>query len=74
MTNTALALGLIDLQFVTLQTLVIQFIILCVVLWVLNKFVFKPYLAYLDEWEEKQKKVQEDYKNAEGILEEKRRE
>jgi len=52
---------------------VIQFIIILIVLWVLNKFVFRPYLAYLDEWEAKQKKVQEDYNNAESILEEKRK-
>jgi len=44
-----------------------------VVLWVLNKFIFRPYLAYLDEWEAKQAKVQEDYNNAESILEEKRK-
>ncbi len=66
------AQGLINLQFVTVETFIIQFIILLVVLWVLNKFVFKPYLAYLDEWEAKQEKVQEDYNNAEKILEEKR--
>ncbi len=63
---------MIDLKFVTVETFVIQFIILIMVIWILNKFVFKPYLAYLDEWEAKQKKVQEDYDNAEGILEEKR--
>ncbi len=58
---------MIDLKFVTVETFVVQFIILCIVLWVLNKFVFKPYLAYLDEWEEKQKKLEEDYKNIETI-------
>ena len=63
---------LTNLKFVTVETFVIQFIILLIVLWVLNRFIFKPYLAYLDEWEAKQKKVQEDYNNAEGILEEKR--
>ncbi len=64
---------LTNLQFVTVETFVIQFIIILIVLWVLNKFVFRPYLAYLDEWEAKQKKVQEDYNNAEAILEEKRK-
>ena len=63
--------GLINLQFVTVETFVMQFVILLVVLWVLNKFVFKPYLAYLDEWEEKQEKVKADYNNAESILAEK---
>lgn len=65
---------MIDLKFVTVETFVIQFVILVLVIWILNKFVFKPYLAYLDEWETKQKKVQEDYNNAEAILEEKRKE
>lgn len=64
---------LTNLEFVTVETFVIQFVILLVVLWVLNKFVFKPYLAYLDEWEEKQAKVQEDYNNADAILEEKKK-
>lgn len=72
-TQTAGSEWLTNLQFVTVETFVIQFIILLVVLWVLNKFVFKPYLAYLDEWEAKQKKVQEDYNNADAILEEKRK-
>lgn len=65
--------GLTNLQFVTVETFVIQFIILLVVLWVLNKFVFKPYLAYLDEWEEKQAKVKADYDNADAIVAEKTR-
>jgi F0F1-type ATP synthase membrane subunit b/b' len=62
-----------NLQFVTVETFVIQFIILLVVLWVLNRFIFKPYLAYLDEWEAKQEQVQADYNNAESILEEKQK-
>lgn len=76
MANTATPAdsGLMNLQFVTVETFIIQFLILLTVLWVLNKFVFKPYLAYLDEWEAKQKKVREDYNNAESILEEKKRE
>lgn len=72
MANTVSTERFLDLEFVTVPTFIMQFIILLVVLWVLNRFVFKPYLAYLDEWEAKQKKVQEDYNNAEGILEEKR--
>ena len=62
---------LMNLEFVTVETFIIQFIILVIVLWVLNKFIFRPYLAYLDEWEAKQAKVQEDYNNAEAILAEK---
>jgi len=47
-----------------------QFIILIVVLWVLNKFLFKPYLAYLDSWEDKQKKLEEDYNNIDKLISE----
>ena len=54
---------LTNLQFVTVETFVIQFIILMIVLWVLNKFVFKPYLAYLDEWEADVQKEIESSKN-----------
>lgn len=46
----------------------IQFIILLVVLWVLNKFIFRPYLEYLDQWEEKQKKLEEGYKNIDTLV------
>lgn len=59
---------LIDLKFVTLQTFIIQFVLLVLVLIVLNKFLFKPYLKYLDEWEEKQKKLEEDYKNIDKLV------
>ncbi len=61
-----------NFQFVTLETFVIQFVILLVVLYVLNRFIFTPYLAYLDEWEAKQKEVQENYDNADKILSEKK--
>ncbi len=57
-----------DFQFFTLETLLIQTIILIVILWVLNKFLFKPYLAYLDKWEENQKKLEEDYKNIDKLI------
>lgn len=59
-----------DFQFFTLETLIIQSIILFIILYVLNKFVFKPYLAYLDEWDEKQKKLEEDYKNIDKLVKE----
>ena len=59
-----------DFQFFTLETLIMQFIILIVVLWVLNKFLFKPYLAYLDSWEDKQKKLEEDYNNIDKLISE----
>lgn len=52
-----------DFQFFTLETMVIQTIILFIILFVLNKFVFKPYLSYLDEESEKRKRLEEDYNN-----------
>jgi F0F1-type ATP synthase membrane subunit b/b' len=64
---------LTNLQFVTVETFIIQFVILLVVLWVLNRFISTPYLAYLDQWEAKQEKVQADYNNAEAILAEKQK-
>lgn len=57
-----------DLKFVTVETFVMQFVILLLVIWVLNKFIFKPYLAYLDEMEGKQKKLEHDYKNIDKLI------
>ncbi len=59
-----------NLKFITVETFVIQFIILLFVLWVLNKYLFKPYLAYLDKWEDNQKKLEEDYKNIDKLIKE----
>jgi F-type H+-transporting ATPase subunit b len=41
----------------------IQFIIIVVIIIVLNKFVFKAYLSYLDDETEKRKKLEEDLVN-----------
>ncbi len=57
-----------NLQFVTIPTFIIQCIILGIIFWVLNKFIFQPYIKYLDEMEEKQKKVESDYKNIEWLI------
>jgi len=59
-----------DLKFITVETFIVQFIILLFVLWVLNKYLFKPYLAYLDKWEDRQKKLEEDYKNIDKLIKE----
>ncbi len=56
-----------DFKFFTLETIIIQFIILALILWVLNKFVFKPYLAYLDAEYDKRKKLESDYNNIEKL-------
>ncbi len=57
-----------DLKFVTPETFIIQFVILLLVIWVLNRFIFKPYLAYLDDLEWKQKKLEDDYKNIDRLI------
>jgi F-type H+-transporting ATPase subunit b len=51
-----------------LDALVYQTIILIVILYVLNKFLFQPYLQYLDEYSKKQKKIEEDYKNIDKLV------
>ena len=56
-----------DLQFFTVETMVIQTIILLLILWVLNNFIFKPYLEYLDKESEKRKKLEDDYNNIEKL-------
>jgi len=57
-----------DFQFFTLETLIIQSVILFIVLWVLNKFLFKPYLAYIDKWNKEQQKLKNDYKNIDKLF------
>lgn len=59
-----------DFQFFTLETIIIQTLLLALILWVLHRFVFKPYLAYLDEETLKKKKLDEDYKNIEKLTKE----
>lgn len=57
-----------DLKFVTVETFIIQTVILLLVLYVLNRFVFKPYLAYLDDFEERQKKLEDNFKNIDTLI------
>jgi len=57
-----------DFQFFTLETLIIQTIILALVIYTLNRFVFKPYLKYLDELEAKQEKLEKDYLNIDKLI------
>jgi F0F1-type ATP synthase membrane subunit b/b' len=57
-----------DLVFVDPSTFVVQFVLILIILWVLNKFLFKPYLAYLDEWEDKHRKLEEDYNNIDSLI------
>ncbi len=57
-----------DFQFFTLETVVIQAIMLGIILWVLNKFIFKPYMAFLDEQATKRAKLEKDYKNIDKLV------
>lgn len=57
-----------DFTFFTLETLVIQAIMLWIIIWVLNKFIFTPYIAYLDKESEKRTKLEKDYKNIDKLI------
>lgn len=59
-----------NLIFINVETFVLQFIILVIVLYVLNKYIFKPYLAYLDEEAKKQEKLLQDYNNIDTLIRE----
>ena len=54
--------------FLHFDALIYQTIILIVVLYVLNKFLFQPYLQYLDDYQKKQSKIEEDYKNIDKLV------
>lgn len=54
--------------FVQIDALILQTIILVIVLYVLNKFLFQPYLKYLDEYSKKQTKIEEDYRNIDALV------
>ncbi len=57
-----------DFTFFTLETLVIQLVMLWIILWVLNKFIFRPYIKYLDKESEKREKLEKDYKNIDKLI------
>lgn len=54
--------------FVHVDALILQTVILFVILWVLNKFLFKPYLEYLEEYAKKQSKIEQDYRNIDKLV------
>ena len=54
--------------FIHFDALVLQTIILFVILWVLNKFLFQPYLKYLEDYEKKQSKIENDYRNIDKLV------
>lgn len=49
--------------FVNWGTFLIQSINIAVIVWLLNKFVFKPYLAFLDTEEAKRQELETSHKN-----------
>jgi len=57
-----------DFTFFTLETLVIQALMLGIIIWVLNKFIFTPYIAFLDKESEKREKLEKDYKNIDKLI------
>jgi F-type H+-transporting ATPase subunit b len=48
------------MELLDLNALIIQTINLAVVVWVLHRFLFKPYLAHLDEEAAKREKLEKD--------------
>ena len=54
--------------FLHFDALLYQTIILIVVLYVLNRFLFQPYLEYLDDYGKKQSKIEEDYRNIDKLV------
>lgn len=58
----------IDLKFVTLDTFLVQFALLVVILFVINKFIIKPYIIYLDEETKKREKLENDYRNIDELI------
>ena len=57
-----------DLKFVTPETFVIQTLILLFVLYVLNRYIVQPYIRYLDDIEDKQQKLESDYKHIDTLI------
>jgi large-conductance mechanosensitive channel len=56
--------------FVNLGSFIIQFINICIIIFVMNKFLFKPYLAYLKKEEKKRKELETAHKEMEEIKKE----
>jgi len=54
--------------FIYFDALILQTVILFVILWVLNKFLFQPYLKYLEDYEKKQSKIEQDYRNIDKLV------
>lgn len=55
-------------QLINLQTLLIQSVNIAIVIFVLARFVFRPYMKYLDEEAKKRKLYEEQISKSENIL------
>lgn len=55
-------------EFFNTWSLIIQFINILIILYLLNRFLFKPYLAYLDKEVEERKEFEAKAKNIDTIL------
>jgi len=53
--------GFLDFKLFTVETLVVQALILGLIIVVLGKWLFKPYIAYLDSEAAKRQKLEDDY-------------
>jgi len=57
-----------NLKFFTVETMLIQAVLLWIILYVLNRYIFKPYVAFLDKESEKREKLEKDYKNIDWLI------
>lgn len=53
--------------FVNLGSFIIQFINICVIIFVLNKFLFKPYLGYIESEEKKRIELEKAHSEMEEL-------
>ncbi len=56
-------------EFFKLWSFIIQFINICIIIYLLNRFLFKPYLQYLDQEDKKRRDLEASYEELEVIKE-----
>lgn len=56
-------------EFFNLWSLFIQFINVLIIIYLLNRFLFKPYLNYLDEEKQNRKNLEDKVKNIDSLVE-----
>jgi len=60
--------------FVNLGSFIIQFVNICIIIFVLNKFLFKPYLAYMLTEDKKRSELEKAYDEMEEAKKEAKKE